>query len=303
MKKILVTGATGKIGSGLISKLAVHKKLCVRAFVRNPKKAAHLSSYINELFIGSFEDEGSIKEAVNGIDTVVLITHQNPQAAVQARSVIKAAKEAGVRKIVRISVFQASVDGPTEVTRLHGQTDKEIMESGMTYSILRPPFFMQNLFFMAAPGIIKERKFQFGTGEGKIGMIDLRDIVDCAEQCVISDLQNNKIYTLTGPESLNFYDLATQLTQVLELPVQFIDVSPETVEQSILKIGMGNWYAEVLRDLCKVYRKNWGDVVTNDVTEITGHAPRSFDNFAREIFAPAVLKELPRLQETEVLES
>ena len=53
-------------------------------------------------------------------------------------------------------------------------------------------------------------------------------------------------------------------------------------------MGMGDWYAQVIRDLCKAYRENWGDVVTDSVPHITGHPARSFDVFAREIFAPAL---------------
>ena len=288
VRRVLVTGATGRIGGQLVPRLAGYNDLAVRAFVRNPKKAAPLASSGAELALGRLEDAQSVRTAMDGIDTVVLITPATPEAADQASSVLAAAKAAGVRKIVRISVFKAAVDGPSGITRLHGRTDSEILESGLTYTVLRPPFFMQNLFFMAADSLVLEGRLYFGIGYGKLGMIDLRDIVDCAESCVVSDAYDDQVFTLTGPESIGFHHIAGRLNDILGRPVQYIPVPPEAVERSIRAMGMGEWYAQVMRDLCRAYSENWGDLITDSVARITGRAPRSFDVFAREVMLPAL---------------
>jgi uncharacterized protein YbjT (DUF2867 family) len=289
VRKVLVTGATGRIGGQLVPRLAGYNDLAVRAFVRNAKKAAPLEISGAKLALGRLEDPHSVRIAVDGIDTVVLITPATPDAADQASSVLAAAKAAGVRKIVRISVFKAAVDGPSGITRLHGRTDSEILESGLTYTILRPPFFMQNLFFMAADSLAREGRLSFGIGYGRLGMIDLRDIVDCAESCVVSDAYDDQVFTLTGPESIGFHHIASRLNDILGRPVQYIPVPPEAVERSIRAMGMGEWYAQVMRDLCRAYSENWGDLTTDSVARITGRAPRSFDVFAREIMVPALV--------------
>jgi len=289
VRRVLVTGATGRIGGQLVPRLAGYNDIAVRAFVRNAKKAASLEASGAELALGRLEDPQSVRIAVDGIDTVVLITPATPDAADQASSVLTAAKAAGVRKIVRISVFKAAVDGPTAITRLHGRTDIEIQESGLTYTILRPPFFMQNLFFMAADSIAREGRLYFGIGYGKLGMIDLRDIVECAESCVISEAYGDQVFTLTGPESIGFHHIASRLNNILGRPVQYIPVPPEAVERSIRAMGMGEWYAQVMRDLCRAYSENWGDLTTDSVARITGRAPRSFDAFAREVMLPALV--------------
>src|SRR6266496_2371323 len=147
MKHVLVTGATGKIGSLLIERLSACNNVTIRAFVRNAEKAKPLITRGVELIQGTFEDTRAVRAAVDGIDLIVLITSANPNAADQAHNMLVAARKAGVKKVVRISVFKASVDGPTDITRLHGRTDGEIKSSGFTYTILRPLFFMQNLFF------------------------------------------------------------------------------------------------------------------------------------------------------------
>jgi uncharacterized protein YbjT (DUF2867 family) len=287
VRKVLVTGATGRIGGQLVPRLAGYNDLAVRALVRNAKKAAPLLASGAELALGRLEHAQSLHAAIDGIDTVVLITPASPDAADQASSVLTAAKVAGVRKIVRISVFKAAVDGPTAITRLHGRTDTEIQESGLTYTILRPPFFMQNLF-MAADSLAREGRLYFGIGYGKLGMIDLRDIVNCAESCVVSDAHDDQVFTLTGPESIGFHHIASRLNDILGRPVQYIPVPPEAVERSIRAMGLGDWYAQVMRDLCRAYSENWGDLTTDSVARITGRAPRSFEVFAREVMVPAL---------------
>lgn len=206
-RRILVTGATGNIGGQLIPRLAAHPDLEVRALVRNADKAQSLQGVVADMAVCSFEDELAVRAACSGVDTVVLITAPNPDAADQASTAIAAAKKAGVRKIVRISALGADVNGPTDNTRQHGRTDAEVMASGLTYVILRPHFFMQNLF-MSAQSIAADGVMYWGMGDGKLGMIDVRDIIDCAEQAVVSDAFDNQVLNPTGPASISFHDVA-----------------------------------------------------------------------------------------------
>ena len=288
MKRVLVTGATGNIGSRLIPRLASRPDIAVRALVRSLDRAAPLAASGAELVPGRLEDKEAVRRAMQNIDTVVLITPAGPSAADQASAALAAAREAGVRKIVRVSVFNAAYGGPSDVTRQHGQTDWEIRASGLTYTILRPPFFMQNLCFLAARSIVREGRIYFGTGDGRLSMIDLRDVVDCAEESVMSESGDNKTFTLTGPESISFQEIADRLSTMMRRPVRYVPVFPEWVEQSIRAMGRGDWYSRVMADLCQAYSENWGDVVTGDVALITGHRPRSFYVFAREVLLPAL---------------
>jgi uncharacterized protein YbjT (DUF2867 family) len=294
VKRVLVTGATGKIGSRLVPRLAAYHDIAVRAFVRGAEKAAPLLASGAELVLGHLEDPRSVRIAVEAIDTVVLITPATPYAAGQASSVLTAARAAGVRKIVRVSVFKAALDGPAAITRLHGSTDLEIQDSGLTYTILRPPFFMQNLLLMTADSIAREGRLHFGAGDGKLGMIDLRDIADCVERCVVSEAYDNQVFTLTGPESIGFHDIASRLGEILARAVQYIPVPPEAFARSIRAMGMGEWYAQVMGDLCRAYGENWGNLITNSVAGITGRAPRSFDVFAREVMVPMITDNINR---------
>ena len=94
-RTILVTGANGNIGSQLVPRLAAHHGLEIRAMVREESKGSGLRESGVELSIGTYEDASSVAAAVDGIDTVVLITAPNPDAHAQATAVLGAAKDAG----------------------------------------------------------------------------------------------------------------------------------------------------------------------------------------------------------------
>ncbi len=286
-KKVLITGATGTIGTLLTKNLAGEKSVDLRVLVRDADKAAHIKDLGAELAVGSFDDAASIKKAVEGIDTIALISPMGGDAAELMSTVLKAAKAAGVRKIVRLSAIKANTDGPTLNSIQHGITDAEILETGITYTILRPHYFMQNLLW-SAESLVAESKFYQGMDDGKMGMIDVRDIADSAVGAVLSDRFDNQIFELTGPESITFHDIAATLTDALGRPIEYVPVSVEAVEQSILDMGMDQWAATVLRQYAEAYSKNWGDFTTPNVEKLTGHPARSFDSFAREVLAPAL---------------
>jgi len=295
MKRVLVTGATGNIGSRLIPRLASRPDIAVRALVRSLDKAAPLAAAGAELVPGCFEASEAVRRAMQKVDTLVLITPAGSSAADQAGAALAAAREAGVRKIVRVSIFNAARGGPADVIGQHGSTDAEIRASGLTYTILRPPFFMQNLCFLAARSIVKEGRIYSGTGDGRLSMIDLRDVVDCAEESVMSESADNKTFTLTGPESINFHEITERLSGIMGRAIEYVPVFPEWVEQSIRAMGRGSWYGRVMGDLCRAYSEDWGDVITGDVALITGHRPRSFDVFAGEVLLPALSWDPPSL--------
>jgi uncharacterized protein YbjT (DUF2867 family) len=287
MKRILVTGATGTVGNMLVRRLIARGDVDVRAFVRNPDKAAPLREAGADLALGTFEDLDSVRAAASNVDTLVLITPSGPDAATQARAVLAASWEAGVRKVVRQSVLRAAPEGPTDNVRQHAQIENDILASGQTYTILRPHYFMQNIL-SSSQNVAGDGKIYYGMGEGRLGMIDARDVAKCAAVCAVSERFDNRILTLTGPESLSFYDVAGALTEILNRTITYVPVSLEQVEQFMRVRGVGAWRARVVRDYAQAYSDGWGDFVTGDVERITGHEPRTFEEFAREILVPSL---------------
>src|SRR5690606_17657949 len=143
-KDILITGATGTIGRRVVEGL-VAKGAPVAALVRDAAKAAAMEAAGARSHVGTFEDGASLERAFATVDTVVLITPPSAGASEPATAATAAAKRAGARKIVRSSALKADPSGPTDNTRQHGRTDAALADCGLTYVILRPHYFQQNV--------------------------------------------------------------------------------------------------------------------------------------------------------------
>jgi uncharacterized protein YbjT (DUF2867 family) len=222
---------------------------------------------------------------MDSVDTVVLITPFDPTAADQAHAAITAAQAANVRRIVRLSVILADPDGPTDSYRLHGRTDAEIQASNLTYTIVRPSTFMQNFGDLAAT-ILSDPAIRIPFGDGRLGYIDARDVVDVFEQVIVSDTHDGQVLSLTGPASISLTEAARVFSQVLGREITHIPVPPAETENYFRAMGLDGWALTVLCDYCDAFRRNYQDIVTDGVERVTGHAARSLDNFIREEFVP-----------------
>jgi uncharacterized protein YbjT (DUF2867 family) len=285
-KTIVVTGATGTIGQRVVEGL-IAKQEPVVALVRDASKGAALEAIGGvRSAVGSFEDRSSLEKAFDGADTVVLITAANVRADEQTRSAIEAAKGARVRKIVRVSALKADPDGPTDNTRQHGRTEALLKASGLTHVILRPQFFFQNLLG-SLPTITTEGKIYFGVGQGKIGIVDTRDVADAAIAAATTDAHDGSTFELTGPASLDYDAVAAAIGRGLGREVTYVPVPPGAVAETVRRFGADEWTAGILHDYCTAYAKGFGDFTTDHVARLTGHAPRSVDDFVREVLVPA----------------
>ena len=286
-KKIVVTGATGNIGSRVVLELASRHQARVTAFVRDPAKAANLAAAGATLSRGSFEDEVSMREAFADADTLVLIT-SGAHFVEQVRGALAVARAAGARKLVRVSSLKAAVDGPTDATRRDGVAESLIRASELTSVILRGHCFMQNILH-SVPTIREQGALYFGTDRGKIGMIDNRDIADAAVAAALSGTWDGQTLELTGPKAVDYDAVAAAIGTALGREVRYVPVPPAAVGATARKFGVDADTAQIMIDYCSAYASGWGDFTTDNVANLTGHPPRSIDDFAREVLAPAVL--------------
>jgi uncharacterized protein YbjT (DUF2867 family) len=194
-----------------------------------------------------------------------------------------AAKRAGVERVLRMSAIGAAHDAPSRNGRLHALSDAELMASSLKWTILRPHFFMQNLL-MSATSIAQQGAFYLGMGQGKLGMIDARDIGAFAARVLTSapDLHHGKTYTLTGPASISFDEAAAQLSAGVGKPVRYVPVPQDAARQSMLELGMPAWLVGMLIEYGTAYSANWGDFTTPHVQDVVGRPARSVLDFARD---------------------
>ena len=139
---------------------------------------------------------------------------------------------------------------------------------------------------MAAETVASDGAVYMPMKDGKVGMIDVRDIVDVAAEVLMEDGHQSKTYVLTGPLSISFYEVAAELSKAVGKEVKSVDVPLEASREAIIGMGMSEWIADALNEYSKAFGQGLGDFTTLDVEAITGHAPRPFEEFARD-FAQA----------------
>ena len=286
-KTILITGATGNISSGIITQLKGSKHRLL-ALVRNPEKAEELKKQGIELRVGDLEKPWTLGPAFTGADTVWILAPPGPRAPEQCSNALWAARQAGAKQVVRLSAFGASHTAPTINSRLHALSDAEVAASDIPFTILKPHYFMQNLL-MAAQSIAQQGTMYFALADGKMGLIDSRDISEFAAHVLSSSGHEGKTYTLTGPASVSMPQIATAIGEAIGKAVTYVPVTAEVERQAMLKMGIDEWMANLMGNYSAAYSANWGDLVTDDFQRVIGKSARSIEQFSKD-FAGAFRK-------------
>ena len=277
---ILVTGAAGTTGSEIVRQLAA-KGARVRALVRNPDKAKSFSGPGVETVVADLEKPLTLDPALKGVDKVYLVSSVDPRVGLLHGNLIESAKRAGVKQVVRHSAFGASAHSTVQFLKWHGEIDERLSRSGLSYAILRPSFFMPNLFFFRAT-IQSEGAIYTPARDGKVVPIDTRDVASAAPAVLTSEGHSGRIYELTGPEAMGFARIAEIIGKAIGRPVKYVDVPPEAARESALAAGWPAWLADGFVDLMVGFAAGGSADVTGTVEKLTGKKPRTLEAFAKD---------------------
>jgi uncharacterized protein YbjT (DUF2867 family) len=270
----LVLGATGITG-GEVARQLIAAGERPRLLVRNPVKARAFEGQA-EIVQGDLDRPESLDAAMRGVERLYLVSTGSNIAELEGHA-IDAAKRAGVRHVVKLSVLGA--ERPAFVfAGWHGESERNLMCSGLPWTMLRSSNFMTNSLGWAET-IKSQGAFYQPTGEGRWGGIDPADIAAVAVRVLTTPGHEGKAYTLTGPESLSAADHAAILARVLDRPVRFVDVPPEGAKAGMLESGMPPLYADALLDLLAHMKAGTLDAVTDTVEQVTGRKPHSFEEW------------------------
>src|SRR5436190_16457068 len=173
---ILVTGSTGAIG-GEIVRLLCRAGTPARALIRNANQRLELSGIT--WVTGDLSKTATLPSAFAGCSTLFLLSGNGEDAGDLQHNALSAAQQAGIKHVVKLSAFGASSRSNSLIGRLHYQIEKELEESGMAWTMLRPHHFSQNLLSQAK-NIIKDGVVYSSSGDGKIPFVDTRDLAAVA---------------------------------------------------------------------------------------------------------------------------
>ena len=281
MATILLTGATGSV-SGSVFPYLNGKGHRLIGLVRNKAKAAALEAQGVELRLGDLTDLRTVERAFEGVDFAFLLAAPGPLGPIQYSNALWAARQGGVKHVVRMSAAGAAHDAPTLNSRMHALSDSEIAASGMTYTIVKPHIFMQNLF-MNADGVTSQGALYLPLGDAKQPMIDARDIGATVAAILTNPAPHaGRVYTLTGPAAIGGAEAAAAIGEAIGKPVKYVPIPVPAMVESVAKAGLDDYMQVMLRDYFNAYSRGWIAQVTSSVKDITGNQPRGIAEFARD---------------------
>jgi len=275
---ILVTGATGHIGRELVPQLEKTGQP-VRVLVRDARKVAHLDPCV-ERAVGDLNNPETLIAAMQGVERVFLVTFETQQDV----NVLKAAKQAGVRHIVKLSTLEAT-QHVIQVGKWHYEREELIRASGLEWTFLRPGMFMSNSIDWWADSIKQQGAVYFPGGKGKVAPVDPRDVAAVAGVALAQPGHHGQAYELTGSELLSMGEMVQIVGRVLGKPLQYTNILPIAAKLWMLKSGMDKVLVNALMEMLASLRKNQGAIVTDTVEQVVGHPPRTFEAWCREHIA------------------
>ena len=268
---LLVTGATGNIGSGVVDLLSGQGHP-VRALVRDASRADHLPDGV-DVAVGDLDDADSVAAALRDVDAVFLL-HAGP-GTTQTQNVIDAAHATEVRRVVLLSSIGARLRPVPTIGQTLAAREELLRASGLDVTYLRPNTLMSNALAWA-DGIRLEGRVVDSTGPGRMPCVDPLDIARVAARVLTEDGHVGHGYILNGPEALTSREQVDILSDVLGRPVDLVDVTPEQLMRDSVERGAPAPLAEAMRNLNDMFRAGRAGVIADDVENLTGVAPGTF---------------------------
>jgi NAD(P)H dehydrogenase (quinone) len=268
--KILVSGATGKLGSKVVESLLESipaSELAVS--VRNPEKAEGLRARGVEVRQGDFDRPETLDNAFAGIDRLLIISADgdNETRIQQHTNAVQAAERAGVKFIAYTSLANAT-ESNNLMAPPHVATEAAIIKTGIPYSFLRNNWYLENEIG-SIQGAMGGAPWVTSAGEGKVGWALQQDYADAAAAVLVGSGHENTVYELSGP-LLTQEELASALGNVLnkEVPVQH--VSDEKYAEIMKGIGLPDFVIPIVVGIQESIRNGSLEVESNDFEKVLG---------------------------------
>jgi len=277
-QKILVTGATGTIGTQVVAALSARGAASVRAAARGATKAVLPKGVEGvELVLG---DTSSVDSALAGVSAAFLLTPFVPDQVALGTHFIDRAKAAGVKRIVKLSAIGCEVEPGIQLGRWHRAIERHLEASGLEFTFLRPNNFMQNFVGYYPPD--KEGVIYLPWGTGAASFIDALDVGRVAAVALTSGGHAGKAYALTGPAAFGIAEAANAIGNATGRTIRYVDVPEAAARSSMLGAGMPEWMTDGMMELHAIDKAGYAAAVTDDVATLTGKPARSFAEYAAE---------------------
>lgn len=277
MKGVLVTGASGNVGREVVKELLKYKQPVTAAVSLKTETPAFADGVKTVLF--DFADPSSYAPALCEVDKIFLM---RPPIISDVRKFIfpfiDAALKAGIKHIVFLSLQGVSFNPFTP----HFKVEKYLKKLKAPYTFIRPNFFMQNLSTFYRDDIKMRREIFLPAGNGKTAFVDTRDIGAVSAKVLTEEHHCGKAYTLTGPEALDYYQVADIFSKKLGQTITYANPKVKEYTDRLRKNKASEDFIKIQKMLYFVVRHNLSKGTTKTIPEILGRRAINMESFVED---------------------
>jgi uncharacterized protein YbjT (DUF2867 family) len=286
---ILITGASGSVGKAVLLEAIIRTKSNIGSMYRSKEEAIKAPTGCKPI-LADYADKQSLLKALDGVTSVYVVCSPIPQLVELESNMLDACKESGVKHVVLNSALGAGDYGKS-FPSWHRKVEDKLKTTRLSFTILRPNGFLQNIVAFNAASIRAQGAFYAAMGDAKVSYLDIADIAVAAVKALSGGAHAGKTYELNGPEAISNQELAKRISKVAGRTVNFVDIPESAQREAMLGLGMPDWQVTALLELQQYYKQGGGAKTDGLLKSLIERDPITLDQYlaanAREFRADA----------------
>ncbi len=288
---ILITGANGHLGSATIEfLLKKNLETPIRALVRTEEKGAAFKEKGVDIAIGDYFNYDSLLAAMKGVDTLLLVSSSSITGRYeQHANAVKAAKESDIKHIVYTSVLKSSPESKFSGGMDHVKTEAAIKASGIAYTIMGNTYYADFLPMLLGD-FKKTGAIFYSAGDARVNFASRNDMAE-ANAVVLSNpsAHQNKVYNITASAAYTFKDIATMLSDIVNKPIQYVEIPLEDLKNGMLQQGLPEDVTGMMISIAETMKAGEFDYADDTLETLIGHKPLDLKDFLKTVYSSPAL--------------
>ena len=284
---ILVTGATGQLGSAIVNNLLLQVSPSeIAVLVRDEEKAKELKSKGVQIRIGDYKNPNSLVNAFKDVEKLILISSNDFNDRIgQHKNAIDAAKKAGVKHIIYTSMSMNDIETSPLKPFLadHYETEDYIKNNGFTYTMMQHSLYLDVLPMFIGEQVIETGVF-FPAGEGRVAYASRTDLAEAIAKVALSDAFDNQSLPMTNVENYSYADVAKTLTELSGKEVAYVSPTPEVFELTLKGFNLPEPIIQMSLGFAAGMKNNDFDKVYPNLEEILGRKPLTLKEYLKSVY-------------------
>lgn len=292
MSKILITGATGNLGSITIDFLLEKtNSTSIAAMVRdeNTDKAIALKEKGIDIRVGNYHDYASLVSAFSGIDQLYFISSSDVETRTQQHeNVVNAAKEAGVKHVVYTSFIRKNETESSPIAFVadsHIRTENSLKASGLNYTILKHSIYMDMLPLFLGDQMGETGIAYLPAGEGKIAFTLRKDMAEVASVILTSTGHENKTYEITNDVAVSMTEVASEISSIMGKTINYISPTQEEYIATLSGAGVPMEYVGMFAGFAEAFKQEEFSETNNLIETLIGRKPTRIQAYFKDIYS------------------